>query len=102
MLNGEACLKKKKKSAKCEATPHLSLHIPFYLFTKIRCDWAFYRGSWKNVKHRAPFPNLSLPNSNLETASYLTTLKSYGAVMLVLNTAHFAFQVLLVLQFGAP
>lgn len=55
----------------------------------------------KKIKRRAPFPNLSLPNSNLEMASYLTVLKSYREVMLVLNTAHSAFQVLLVLQFGA-
>lgn len=46
-------------------------------------------------------PNLNVPNSNLEMASYLIVLKGYQEAMLVLNTAHFAFQVLLVLQFGA-
>lgn len=60
----------------------------------------FSQRHMKNVKGLEPFPNLSLTNSNLETASYLTVLKGC-AVMLVLNTTHFSFQVLLVLQFGA-
>lgn len=74
---------------------------PILPFQKESGMTGFSQRHLKNVKRHARFPNPRRPNLNLETASYLTVLKGYRAVVLVLNTAHSAFQVLLVLQFGA-
>lgn len=81
---------------------YICLYISHFTFWERSQAWlGFSQRHMKNVKGLAPFPNLSLTNSNLETASHLTVLKGYRAVMLVLNTDHFSFQVLLVVQFGA-
>lgn len=55
----------------------------------------------ENLKMSCTISQPQCPQFKSWNASYLTTLKAYWAVVLVLNTAHFAFQVLLVLQFGA-
>ncbi len=54
-------------------------------------DWVFHSHL---EKHKCSlFPNLSLPNSNPETASYLTVLKGYRAVMLVCEYSPFCLSV---------
>lgn len=67
---------------------HICLYIS-YFHKRVRCDWAFHWGTWKNMKRCTPFPNLSLPNSNLEISFHLTVLKGDWAVMVVFEYSPF-------------
>lgn len=78
---------KKKKKVNVRLL-HICLHTSHFTFSQKSQEWLGF-----SQRHLKP----NLPNSNLETAFYLTVLKSYRALMLVLNTVYFAFQV----QFGS-
>lgn len=80
--------RKKRKPSPNVGLLHICLYISHF-HKRVKCDRAFHWDTWQNVKRCVPFPNLSLPNSNLETPFYLTVLKGFWAVMVVFEYSPF-------------